>query len=79
MMNSFGSNWLKNVFNTKNQDLDESVYRTIINILEFPAILVNLSQNKIFLSNSEFSKLTAYTQQELLKCTFKFNDQCGEN
>jgi PAS domain S-box-containing protein len=66
MMNSFGSSWLKNVFNTKNQDLDESIYRTIINILEFPAILASLSQNKILLSNSEFSKLTAYTQQELL-------------
>lgn len=66
MMNSFGSNWIKSVLTAKNQDLDESIYRTIINILEFPAVLASLSQNKILLSNSEFSKLTAYSQQDLL-------------
>ncbi len=66
MMNSFGSNWIKNIFNTKTQEVDESIYRTMINILEFPAILVSLSENKILLSNGEFSKLTSYSQHDLL-------------
>ena len=69
-MNSSNSNWLRNILVGKPQDDNSTVYRNLLNIIQEPAIIVDLINDKILFSNIEFSKFTSFSPVELSKNAF---------
>ncbi|PKN84448.1 MAG: hypothetical protein CVU46_14085 [Chloroflexi bacterium HGW-Chloroflexi-8] len=69
-MNSINSNWLRNIIVGKPQEDNSMVYRNLLNIIPDPAIIVDIPNNLILFSNSEFSKFTAYSSSELINSPF---------
>ncbi len=64
-MTSSNSNWLKNILIGKPAEGSSMVYRNLLNIIQNPAILVDLNNQQILFSNSEFNKFTAFSPAEI--------------
>lgn len=64
-MTSSNSNWLKNILIGKPAEENSMVYRNLLNIIQTPAILVDLNNQQIIFSNSEFNKFTAFSPAEI--------------
>lgn len=69
-MNSNNSNWFRKIIVGKPQEDNSTVYRNLLNIIQDPAIIVDLVNDQIIYSNVEFSKVTAYSPTEISKNPF---------
>jgi PAS domain S-box-containing protein len=69
-MNSNNTNWFRNIIIGKPQEDNSKVYRNLLNIIPNPAIIVDVPNDQILISNSEFSKFTAYSPSEITKISF---------
>ncbi len=65
-MNSEKPNWFREVLLGKAQDDSALIYKNLLNVIQDPAILIDISRKEILSFNVNFQKLTAYSPTELL-------------
>ena len=65
-MNSDKPNWFREVLLGKVQDDSALIYKNLLNVIQDPAILIDISRKEILSFNVNFQKLTAYSPTELL-------------
>ncbi len=64
-MNSEKPNWIREVLWGKAQDDGAFIYKNLLNVIQDPAILIDIPRKEIISFNVNFQKLTAYSPTEL--------------
>ncbi len=65
-MNSEKPNWFREALLGKAQDDRAIIYKNLLNIIQEPAVVIDVNQKELISFNAEFLKLTSYSQTELL-------------
>lgn len=58
-------NWVRALLNTQEESFDENFIRSIIDLLDSAALILDLSSRKILFGNSEFFKLSSNSRVEV--------------
>jgi two-component system sensor histidine kinase AtoS len=65
-MNSEKPNWFREVLLGKTQDDRAIIFKNLLNIIQEPAVVIDINQHSLISFNADFLKLTSYSQTELM-------------